>query len=592
MGIMSLNAICFKSNIKTVLAVCLLMIFSCSEVTDYQPDLILFNAKILTVDEKFSIVEALAIKNEKLMALGSNREITQLAGNSTTKIDLKGKTVLPGLIDAHLHPETASVSELDHIIPDVHTIDELLDWIKNEAAVKKKGEWIIHEKFFPTRLREMRQPSLEELDRAAPENPVFLNGTYGGMINSSAMRVSHITSKIDNPAVLRNPQTGRLSGFIQAAAFPLLNIPPGKKRNYDEVLDALADMIKRYNRVGITSLCSGAGDPSNLKQYIDLKKQGRLNARILQNITLPLAASAPEEEIRQKLLDLGYYTGFGDVWIRIGALKVWMDGGILTGTARLREPWGEKAEQIYGITDPAYRGLLFISKETLVKIGRVANEIGWKLTAHCTGGGAVDVMLDAFEEINRIRPIKPRRFSIIHGNFYTPGAIERMRNLGVYADMQPAWFYKDADAMKYVLGDRRILSFHPYKSLFDAGVIVNGGSDHMVKFDSYASINPYNPFLAMWAVITRKTEVGSQINSNEALRREQALRMYTINNAYASFEEDLKGSLEPGKLADLVVISEDFLTCPEDKIKTISAELTMVGGRIVYKSQDFQYSEK
>jgi predicted amidohydrolase YtcJ len=218
----------------------------------------------------------------------------------------------------------------------------------------------------------------------------------------------------------------------------------------------------------------------------------------------------------------------------------------------------------------------------------VANEIGWKLTAHCTGGGAVDVMLDAFEEINRSRPIKPRRFSIIHGNFYTPEAIIKMENLGVYADMQPAWFYKDADAMKYVLGERRILSFHPYKSLVDAGVVVNGGSDHMVKFDSYASINPYNPFLAMWTIITRKTENGSQINSDEDLRREQALRMYTINNAYASFEEDLKGSLEPGKLADLVVISDDFLSCPEDKIKMISAELTMVGGQIVYKSQDFQ----
>jgi predicted amidohydrolase YtcJ len=585
---MSLYDIYYKSSAIILTAVCLSMIISCSGSNTCQPDLIFYNAKILTVDDTFSIVEALAIKDEKILALGSSREITPLAGNSTKKIDLQGKTVLPGLIDAHLHPETASVSELDHIIPDVHTLAELLDWIKREAAVKNKGEWIIHEKFFPTRLREMRQPSLEELDRAAPDNPVFLNGTYGGMINSSAMRVSHITNKMDNPAVLRDPQTGRLSGFIQAAAFSLLNIPPGKKRTYDEELEALAEMIKRYNRVGITSLCSGAGDPSNLKQYIDLKKQGRLTARILQNITLPIAADAPEEKIRQKLLDLGYYTGFGDVWVRIGALKVWMDGGILTGTARLREPWGGKAEQIYGITDPAYRGLLFISKETLVKIGRVANEIGWKLTAHCTGGGAVDVMLDAFEEINRSRPIKPRRFSIIHGNFYTPEAIDRMKNLGVYADMQPAWFYKDADAMTYVLGERRILSFHPYKSLFDAGVVVNGGSDHMVKFDSYASINPYNPFLAMWTIITRKTENGSQINSDEALRREQALRMYTINNAYASFEEDLKGSLEPGKLADLVVISDDFLSCPEDKIKMISAELTIVGGQIVYKSQDFQ----
>ena len=158
-----------------------------------------------------------------------------------------------------------------------------------------------------------------------------------------------------------------------------------------------------------------------------------------------------------------------------------------------------------------------------------------------------------------------------------------MKTLGVYADMQPAWFYKDADAMNYVLGEERIKTFHPYNSLFKSGVMVNGGSDHMVKFDSYSSINPYNPFLAMWSVITRETENGSHIVQSEAITREQALKMYTINNAYASFEENIKGSIEPGKLADLVVISEDFLTCPEKNIKNIKAEITMVGGKIVYQ---------
>ena len=197
-------------------------------------------------------------------------------------------------------------------------------------------------------------------------------------------------------------------------------------------------------------------------------------------------------------------------------------------------------------------------------------------------------MLDAFEEVNRIRPIKDRRFSIIHGNFFTPEAVERMKKLGVYADMQPAWFYKDADAMNYVLGEKRIGTFHPYKSLFEAGVMVNGGSDHMVKFDSYAAINPYNPFLAMWSIITRTTERGSVIVPGEAITRERALRMYTINNARASFEEDIKGSIETDKLADIVVISEDFLNCDVEKIKTIKAELTMVGGAIVYKSDSFK----
>ena len=261
-------------------------------------------------------------------------------------------------------------------------------------------------------------------------------------------------------------------------------------------------------------------------------------------------------------------------------------GGILTGPAYLREPWGDKAQYLYGITDLNYRGILNYSREQLLTLVTVANEVGWKFTAHCTGGGGVDLLLDVFEDVNRLKPIKDRRFSIIHGNFFTKKAIERMKTLGVYADMQPAWFYKDADAMYYVLGEKRIATFHPYKSLFSAGVIVNGGSDHMVKWDPNTSINPYNPFLGMWTVITRTTERGSVISSNEAISRQEALKMYTINNAYASFEEAIKGSIEPGKLADLVVLSHDILTCPENQIKNIQAEVTIVGGQIVYSLEE------
>ena len=264
-----------------------------------------------------------------------------------------------------------------------------------------------------------------------------------------------------------------------------------------------------------------------------------------------------------------------------------MDGGILTGTAWLREPWGEKAKAVYGITDPSYRGILITKKSDLVTIARVAREMGWKLTAHCTGGGGVDVMLDAFEEVNHMQPIKTARFSIIHGNFFTTEAILKMKNLGIYADMQPAWFYKDADAMNYVLGAERIKRFHPYKSLIAAGVRINGGSDHMVKFDPDRSTNPYNPFLAMWTVITRQTEQGNIIVPEEAISRDDAIRIYTINNAFASFEEEIKGSIEAGKLADLVVLSGDILSCDVDEIKSIEALMTMVGGKIVYKSESF-----
>src|SRR5205085_1993956 len=204
-----------------------------------------------------------------------------------------------------------------------------------------------------------------------------------------------------------------------------------------------------------------------------------------------------------------YVTGYGDAMVRVGALKITLDGGILTGTAYLREPWGEKAHAIFGIDDTAYRGIINYSREDLFSIVKAANELNWKFTAHCTGGGGVDMLLDVFEQVNRLKPIKERRFSIIHGNFFTKEAISRMSELGVCADMQPAWFYKDADAMEYILGEKRNQTFHPYRSLIDAGVVVNGGSDHMVKLDANTSVNPYNPFLGMWAVVSRTTERGN-----------------------------------------------------------------------------------
>jgi predicted amidohydrolase YtcJ len=344
-------------------------------------------------------------------------------------------------------------------------------------------------------------------------------------------------------------------------------------------------MLGRYNRYGITSLFSGSGSYESMRIYRDMLEREILTARIYQNISLPIRGEVTKESVSEILKDYRDVTGYGDEWVRTGQLKISLDGGILTGTAYLREPWGEKAGSYFGIDDPDYRGILNYTHEELLMIVTAANDLGWSFTAHCTGGGGVDLLLDVFEEVNRIKPIKERRFSIIHGNFFTREAIRRMNELGVYANMQPAWFERDADAMRYILGEERIRTFHPYRSLVDAGVIVNGGSDHMVKWDANTAINPYNPFVAMWTVITRTTDRGSVIMPSEALTREEALKMYTINNAWASFEESLKGSVEPGKLADMAVLSDDILTCPVDKIKDIESLKTILGGRIVFSQE-------
>jgi predicted amidohydrolase YtcJ len=559
----------------------ILIQFSCKPAQSV--DLILINGKIVTVDKKFTIAEAVAIKNDRIVAVGTSNKIKKLAGNQTKTIDLKGKTVIPGLIDSHLHPESASVSELDEEIPDVHSIGELLNWIKSQTSVKKKGDWIVFPKMFSTRLKELRQPTLTELDSVAPDNPVFLNGSFGGMINSKAIKVSGITEKTVNPGILIDRNNGKLTGFIRSSAFNLLKLPAAKQLTPAEKIEALKSMLKRYNQYGITSVTSGTGDPGTIEMYRSMAANNVLTTRVYQNILLQMSTgNITAEKVSDKLKSFKFKTGDGDEWVRVGPVKVFLDGGILTGTAYLQEPWGDKARAIFGIEDTSYRGVLNYTREELISIVSTANGQNWSFTAHATGGGSVDLLLDVFEEVNRQKPIKERRFSIIHGNFYTKQAIKRMSELGVYANMQPIWFYKDADAMEYILGEKRIQSFHPYRSMIDAGVTVNGGSDHMVKWDANTSINSYNPFLAIYTMITRTTERGTVILPTEAISREEALRMYTINNAYASFEESLKGSIEPGKLADIVVLTDNILTCPANQIKKIQSEMTIVGGKIVY----------
>lgn len=544
-------------------------------------DRILYNAKIITVDPAFSIREAVAIREGIFICVGSNEEVMSYAGKGTELLDLKGHAMVPGLIEGHAHPLAASQSEYFDTIPVVNNIREVLEWIRWQARMKDDDEWIIHPKFFITRMDDMRQISLKELDAAAPRNPVFLNGSYGGMVNTRALQLSEMTGR-QHPGILTDESTGLPTGLIRRSAFSLLATPPTPALDKEQQLKALRELLALYNSVGFTSVVSGGGPAEEMEAFEYLRDKGLLTARIFHNIRTPIDARKSQDDLLEDLRKLGPGTGEGDAWVRTGAFKIVLDGGMLTGTAFLHEPWGEKAKDLYGINDPSYRGELMFSKAELVKVITAADAAGWKFTAHVTGGGGVDTLLAAYEAVHANRSIRGKRFSVIHGNFFTEEAIAKMARMDVYADMQPAWFYKDADLLQYVLGARRLETFHPYGSLFRAGVVVNAGSDHMVKTDPDDAINPYNPFTAMWSIITRKTLKGSAFNPEEPVSREAALKMYTINNAFASFEEDIKGSIEKGKLADFVVLSDDLLTCPEDAIRTLRPLLTVVGGNTVY----------
>ncbi len=256
---------------------------------------------------------------------------------------------------------------------------------------------------------------------------------------------------------------------------------------------------------------------------------------------------------------------------------------MLNGTAYMRQPWPKG--DTYQVTEDNYRGLLFIQPEQLRMVVEEMARGKWQVTAHTAGEGAMDVLLDAYEAVDRRVPIKEMRYCITHANFPSPQNLERCKRLGVCADVQPAWLWKDGATLKQVLGDKRIRWFQPYRTWLDYTTI-GGGSDHMLGYDTLTSINPWNPWLGIWVALARKTERDGVLVPEERLTREQAIRLYTINNAYLNHEEKQKGSLEPGKLADLIVIDRDVLTCPVDDVRNTRVLLTVVGGKVVYERKE------
>jgi len=271
----------------------------------------------------------------------------------------------------------------------------------------------------------------------------------------------------------------------------------------------------------------------------------------------------------------------GDHWVRVGPLKLFLDGGMLNGTAYMREPWG--TGEAYQITEPDYRGLLFVKPEVLKIIAEEAARRGWQMTAHCAGEAGMDRLLDAYRSADQAVGIRNRRWMITHANFTSADNLRRCVELGVGADIQPAWLWKDTRTLMSVLGPKRMEWFHPYRKWLDAGLTIGGGSDHMIRIDPLASTNPWDPWLGIWIAVTRQTEGAGILNADQKLSRAEAIRFYTISNARLHFEEKDKGSIEVGKLADLILVDRDPLNCPEDDLRTTQVEWTMVGGRVVYR---------
>jgi len=545
-------------------------------------DIIYYNGRIITLWDARPAAEAVAIRGNRFLAVGTDQEVLAAAGPATRKVDLRGRTVVPGLIDSHTHPIGAALSEQDGPVPVMNSIAEVLQYVREQAARLPPDRLIFVPKVYSTRMKDRRFPTRYELDEAAGNRPAMTDNGYTSVLNSFLLKKLGITRDTPQPpnGKIIKDERGEPTGLILGAPQLLRPLRRSRPRTYRDLLWGLETMQKKYSEAGLTSTIDRGQGPEGFRAYQELRREGKLTVRTY--VTYSISAQGAPKQVREEIERIPFVTGFGDEWVRVGSIKTIVDGGILIGTALLREPYGLNT-QIYGYKDPDYRGVQSVEKENLFEMARAANELGWQMTAHCAGGGAVDLLLDAYEAADRERPIRERRFTISHANFPNEQARARARKLGVAFDCQPAWHHFDGPALKDVFGPARMSYFLPFRSLLDEGLVVAGGSDHMIRFDSRQAINPYHPFFGMWMTVTRRTADGSVLNPEQCIRREEALRMWTLNAAYLSFEEKIKGSIEPGKLADLVVISKDYLTCPVDEIKDIEALETVVDGKVVYR---------
>lgn len=553
-----------------------------------QADLVIRNAKVLTVDSEFSQTEAVAIRDGIFIAVGTNDEVQDYISGGTRVIDASGKTVIPGLIESHSHATDVVRREYATPYPfeQLESISDIQRWLSEQVEQTDEGQWILLPRTDVTRIQEGRIPTPNELTEVAPNHPAVFNWQFANrqiqVLNTAAVEAAGITSETeaqdggkielqDGGAVLEN------AGVLTEEYLPSREIPIDKYHN------DLVRLFKQYNEVGITSVFERGSDVAGFSTYQKLREQGRLPVRAA--VTIYLNSDGTVEDTEQAIQDLPVAPDDGNDWVKVGPLKIRVDGGILYGSAYMREPYSADAISFYGFDNPSHHGALLINPEHIKNMIHTGQRMGWQMSAHVTGDAGVDAVLDAVEASNADHPNKQRRFNLIHAYFVHPETAERAAQLGIGVDTQPAWYYMDGDALSNVLRTDLMEKFIGVHEWQQAGVPVAINTDHMYGFDPNTSLNPYNPFLTMYMVISRKTAGGQVIDSAQKVSRKDALRMMTTNAAWLSFDEDKKGSIEVGKLADLAILSDDLMTVEEEQIKDIRSVLTVVGGKVVYESE-------
>jgi hypothetical protein len=539
------------------------------------PDLILFNGKIRTFAVDGSTVDALACAGGRIVATGSSDDIRRLAGPETQTIDLKGRSTIPGLTDTHVHLSEKGTAEMELVdcrdfYTDVHSISDILQRLGNAAASVPKGSWIVAHgsPMQDFRLRDKRFPDKNDLDGAIPDHLASVSfGAHITIGNSKALAAAKITRDTPDPAgghITKDPQTGEPTGELhERAQLILKKVAPDF--NYLQLKDGIVFALNQCLERGVTTVHDivRSGEPT--RAYQEIYREGRMHARVS---ILPRVIESMIES--KSLIELGLITGFGNEWLRVGGVKMSIDGGITGRNACFYDPYED---------DEHNHGIIRIQQDELNETVRKCHDAGLRCCVHAIGDRAFDMALNAYENAIEKSPRKDHRHRIEHmGNWLaTQERMQRMVRSGLVAIPNISIGYYVGDAILDCVGEKRLTKAFPFRTLLKNGVIIAGGSDSPGYW-------PVDPLRDIAACVSRKMRWGEVWVPEERITVSEAFAMHTTTASWVGFEENDKGTLEVGKLADIAVLAEDPFEIQPERIKDLKVEMTIVGGEVKYQA--------
>lgn len=525
------------------------------------PELILYNGNIFTVDNALPRAEAVAITGGRFIAVGTNDEILHLATARTKKIDLGQKTVLPGFIDAHSHPASSGLQHLRSVDCDLRSIKDIKDAIRKRAADTPPGKWVLGFKFDDTKTTEGRTLNVQDLDEAAPDHPVAVahRGGHTTYVNSAAFRIAGINEQTSDPkgGKFYRDASGKLTGKVAEAANDLIDRYIPSEYTRDDLREGVKIISKMMSKTGITSVHDAYGKPEDLRAYQDARDNGDLSLRVYCLIGYFAI---------DNMIAAGVRTGMGDEWVKVGAMKATCDGSISERTARLSKPY---------IGRPDDYGIIVNDLEKLYSYAKKAHDNDWQIGIHANGDVGIDITLQLYERLQKERPRKDPRFRIEHCTVINDDILRRMKALGVIPTPFSTYVYYHGEKMKEY-GVDRLQNMFALRSFLSSGIRPTQASDYPP--------GPFEPMMALHSSVTRTDMKGTTWGASQKVTVEEAIRIGTVHGAYASYEENVKGSIENGKYADLVVLGRDPFKEDPSTLVSIPIERTMAGGKWVYES--------